>query len=166
MAADLTYCEIMTVNEKPQATGGLNIDQIMGMLMHRPPFLLVDRVIDCLPGRSIQGYKNVSRADGFVGACGSDVPTMPRLLLIEALAQISVILTYKTLRIEPTGQELMFFAGIDDARFVGNAVPGDVLNLYSEVVRLRTKMGWFRARADVKGALIAEMTMIAAIQLA
>lgn len=156
----------MTDHESsPPETGPLDMPQIMGMLMHRPPFLLVDRIINCCPGRSIEGYKNVSRADGFLGGSECDIPTMPRLLLIEALAQVSVILTYKTLRIEPTGQELMFFAGIDNARFEGAAVAGDVLNLHSEVVRLRKKMGWFKARADVKGTLVAEMTMLAAIQI-
>jgi 3-hydroxymyristoyl/3-hydroxydecanoyl-(acyl carrier protein) dehydratase len=59
----------------------------------------------------------------------------------------------------------MFLAGIDDARFEGDASAGDILTLHSEVVRLRTKMGWFRARADVRGVRVAEMTMLAAIQL-
>ena len=89
---------------------------------------------------------------------------MPTLLLIEALAQISVILTFKTFRIEPTGQELMFFAGIDDGRFKGEVRPGDVLYLRSEIVRLRKKMGWFKAIAQVEGKCVAEMTMLAAIQ--
>ena len=83
----------------------------------------------------------------------------------KALAQISVILTYKTLRIEPTGKELMFFAGIDDARFGIAVRPGDRLDLRSEVVRIRKSLGWFRGRAEVGGRLVAEMSMLAAIQL-
>ena len=145
-------------------TGAFDIHQIMGMIMHRYPFLLVDRVIDCVPGHHIVGLKNVSRSETFACA-GSSEPTLPRLLLIEALAQISVILTFKTLRIEPTGKELMFFAGIDDGHFDGEVQAGDVLHLRAEVVRLRKKLGWFKATAHVDGKCVAEMSMLAAIQV-
>lgn len=145
-------------------TGAFDIHQIMGMIMHRYPFLLVDRVIDCVPGHHIVGLKNVSRSETFACA-GSSKSSMPTLLLIEALAQISVILTFKTLRIEPTGKELMFFAGIDNGHFDGEVQPGDVLYLRAEVVRLRKKLGWFKATAQVDGKLVAEMSMLAAIQV-
>jgi 3-hydroxyacyl-[acyl-carrier-protein] dehydratase len=147
------------------STGPLDIQQIMAMIMHRPPFLLVDRVVECVPGHYIHGYKNISRADGLLRVQRNERPTLPRLLIIEALAQLSVILTYKSLDLQPSGQELMFFAGIDDATFEGDARAGDVLGLHSEVRRLRTKIGWFRARADVGGVRVAEMTMLASIQL-
>ena len=148
-------------------TGGMEIQQIMGMLMHRYPFLLVDRVLNCVPGSFIRGYKNVCSNDSFFRrhADGSRAHAVPQLLLIEALAQISVILTFKTLRIEPTGQEFMFFAGIDDARFNGSAKSGDRLDLRSEVVRLKKAMGWFRGTAKVNGEIVAEMSMLAAIKL-
>lgn len=146
-------------------TGALDIHEIMGMIMHRYPLLLVDRVIDCVPGDHIVGLKNVSRGEGFFSV-HSQQNAMPTLLLIEALAQISVILTFKTLQIEPTGKELMFFAGIDDGHFEGDVRPGDVLFLRSEVVRLRKKMGWFQATAHVDGRCVARMAMLAAIQLA
>ena len=145
-------------------TGALDIQQIMQMIMHRYPLLLVDRVIDCVPGDHIVGLKNISRSETFFRT-GSQ-QSMPTLLLIEALAQISVILTFKTLRIEPTGKELMFFAGIDDGHFEGVVQPGDVLRLRSDVVRLRKKMGWFKATAHVDDKCVAEMAMLAAIQVA
>lgn len=137
----------------------------MKMIMHRPPLLLVDRIIECVPGRNIHGYKNISRGDTFLESRADKFPTLPRLLLIEALAQVSVILTHKTLKLEPTGQELMFFAGIDDARFRGIVRAGDAVHLHSEVVRLRSKLGSFRARAQVGAETCAEMTMLAAIRL-
>ena len=154
----------MTDVEAKGGTGAMDIHEIMRMLMHRYPFLLVDRVIDCVPGHHIVGFKNVSRTESFFSA-GPQGTSMPSLLLIEALAQISVILTFKTLRIEPTGQELMFLAGIDDAYFEGEVRPGDVLYLRSDVVRLRKKMGWFKARAQVEGKCVAKMKMLASIQL-
>jgi 3-hydroxyacyl-[acyl-carrier-protein] dehydratase len=141
----------------------MDIQEIMGMIMHRYPLLLVDRVIDCVPGDHIVGLKNISRNEPLFRS-GSD-RSMPTLLLIEALAQISVILTYKTLQIEPTGKELMFFAGIDDGHFQGDVQPGDMLRLRSEVVRLRKKMGWFKATAHVEDKCVASMAMLAAIQL-
>ena len=154
----------MTDIKTSVGTGAMDIHQIMGMIMHRYPLLLVDRVIDCVPGHHIVGFKNVSRGETFSTA-GSLRTSMPTLLLIEALAQISVILTFKTLQIEPTGQELMFFAGIDDGRFEGEVQPGDVLYLRSDVVRLRKKMGWFKATAQVEGKCVAEMAMLAAIRV-
>ena len=145
-------------------TGALDIHQIMGMIMHRYPLLLVDRVVDCVPGDHIVGFKNISRGEAFFSV-RSQRDSMPTLLLIEALAQISVILTFKTLQIEPTGKELMFFAGIDDGHFEGEVRPGDVLFLRSEIVRLRKKMGWFKAAAEVEGKCVARMAMLAAIKL-
>lgn len=147
------------------ATGAMNIHQIMGMIMHRYPLLLVDRVIDCVPGDHIVGFKNISRSEKFLRAGVGLQPVMPTLLIIEALAQISVILTFKTLRIAPTGKELMFFAGIDDGHFQGEVRAGDVLRLHSEVLRLRKKMGWFKATAHVGNRCVAAMAMLAAIQV-
>ena len=146
------------------ATGAMDTQQIMGMLKHRYPFLFVDRVIDCVPGHHIVGIKNISGARPWLGR-GCAGKALPALILIEALAQVSVILTFKTLRLEPSGQELMFFAGIDKGRFYGEVVPGDVLHLRVEVGRLRKSMGWFRATAYVEDRCVAEMAMLAAIKL-
>lgn len=147
------------------STGAMDIQQIMRMIMHRYPFLLVDRVIDCVPGDHIAGYKNTARGEPMFEGRAPGAAVMPQLLVIEALAQISVILTYKTLRIEPTGQELMFFAGIDDARFGVVVRPGDRLDLRSDVIRIRKSLGWFKGRAEVGGRMVAEMSMLAAIRI-
>ena len=148
-------------NGLADSTGPLSIHEVMSMIKHRYPLLLIDRIVDCVPGRSIHGLKNVSRGETIAATKDG----LPRLVLVEALAQVSVILTFKTLRLQPTGNELMFFAGIDDGHFEGSVRPGDVVSLYSEIVRLRKTMGWFRAAACVDGRTVARMSMLAAIQL-
>jgi 3-hydroxyacyl-[acyl-carrier-protein] dehydratase len=143
-------------------TGPVPIHEIMSMIKHRYPLLLIDHVDECVPGTFISGRKNVSRGETTTVNRWSG---MPRLLIVEALAQISVILTFKTLGLRPTGTELMFFAGIDNGRFYGRVEPGDVIVLRSEVVRLRKAMGWFKASAHTRGCCVATMSMLAAIQL-
>ena len=146
----------------PEGTGPLAIHQIMSMIKHRYPLLLIDRVLECSPGKAIHGLKNVTRGEGILTMRGGQ---LPRLLLVEALAQISVVLTFQTLRLQPTGSELMFFAGIDNGYFDGHVGPGDVVHLRSEIVRLRRTMGWFKATAQVDQRVVASMSMLAAIQL-
>ena len=137
----------------------------MQLLPHRYPFLLIDGVVACEPGKSIRGFKNVTRVD-----C-ADVPRtivqipggMSALLVLEALAQLSVVLARKTLGHASSGEVIFFFAGIDDARFGEAAQPGDRLELESSVVRiLPTRgVGKFATRATVGGRLVAKATMMA-----
>jgi len=105
-------------------TGVLNVHELMRLLPHRYPLLLVDRVTQCLPGKHIFGYKNVTRETCLGKTCLDNVE-MPHLLIVEALAQISVVLALKSLKLNPTGRELMFFGGgIKNARFDGSVRPG------------------------------------------
>jgi 3-hydroxyacyl-[acyl-carrier-protein] dehydratase len=134
---------------------GLDINSILHILPHRYPFLFVDRVIECVPGQHIVGLKNLSRADAR--------HAISHLIVIEALAQVSVILAFKTLALQPTGRELMFFAGIDQARF-GPAIAGDRLLLRSTVSRIRKMIGWFHAQAFVDDCLVVDVAMLAAIK--
>jgi 3-hydroxyacyl-[acyl-carrier-protein] dehydratase len=140
--------------------GALGSHEVMRMLAHRHPFLFVDKILRCAPGASIVGIKNISHNEPALGRNGT---AFPRLLLIEALAQVSVILTYKTLGISPNGKELMFFAGIDEAKFDGDARVGDTLVLRSSIYKLRKSMGWFRADASIDCRPVASMSMLAAI---
>ena len=144
--------------------GFMRAREILQMLPHRYPVLLVDRVERCVPGESIAGFKNVT--DGEFGACGQ-ARSMPRALILEALAQISVILTFRTLGITPTGRELMFFAGIDSAEFGRPACRGDKLDLQSSVVRVMPGkgIGKFRTRATIAGEVVAIADMLAAIRM-
>ncbi len=143
----------------------MNIQAVMQMLPHRHPFLLVDRVVSCTPGKEIQGYKNVTRDESFLGlAPTSSQCGMPHMLILEAMAQIAVILSYKTLALGEGANPLFFFAGIDNARFSGEVRAGDQLQLGSSVVRIMVSrgIGKFATWAAVDGKRIAEATMIAA----
>jgi 3-hydroxyacyl-[acyl-carrier-protein] dehydratase len=144
----------------------LDIQAIMRVLPHRYPFLLVDRVVHCEPGKDISGYKNITRNEPFfVQPCSAET-VMPDMLVVEAMAQIAVILTYKTLDLPAEANPLFFFAGIDDAKFTGEVRPGDRLELGSSVVRLMASrgIGKFATWAEVDGKRVAEATMIAAMK--
>jgi 3-hydroxyacyl-[acyl-carrier-protein] dehydratase len=145
-------------------SGAIEISAIMQILPHRYPLLLVDRVLDCVPGKHITGLKNITQCEPFLANAAYDQRAMSHLLVIEALAQLSVILAFKTLGLPPNGNELMFFAGIDNAKFHDTARPGDQLLLRSEVNRIRKLVGWFQARAKVKDRLVVDLSMLAAIK--
>lgn len=144
----------------------MEANEIMRILPHRYPFLLVDRVLECVPGRHITGVKSVTGCDACPGHGRGPVLPMSHLLVVEALAQVSVILACRTLALEPSGNELMFFAGIDSARFGHASRPGDRLLLHSEVNRIRKMVGWFRASASVDDKVVVEVSMLAAIRSA
>ncbi len=150
----------------PHRTGRLEIQEIMQLLPHRYPFLLVDRVLECEPGRSISGYKNITVNEPFFAQPSQKGATMPDMLVVEAMAQIAVILTYKTLKLTPESEALFFFAGIDNTRFLGEVRPGDRLELGSSVVRIMPArgIGKFATWAAVEGQRVAEATMIAAMR--
>src|ERR1700687_3353318 len=107
----------------------MDIKEIMTYLAHRPPFLFVDKVIECTPGKHIKAIKNVTINESFFEGHFPRYPVMPGVLIIEALAQVSVILVYQTLGRRRHNKSLIFFAGIDDARFKRQVFPGDQLRL-------------------------------------
>jgi 3-hydroxyacyl-[acyl-carrier-protein] dehydratase len=141
-----------------------DIAEIMRQLPHRYPFLLVDRILECTPGKSIRGLKNVTINEPFFQGHFPGFPLMPGVLVIEALAQVSGLLAYVSGDARSGGGSLIYFAGIDDARFKRQVVPGDQLILEAEVVRVVRGVGKFRTRATVDGALACEAVLIAAIR--
>ena len=143
---------------------GMDICEIMRHLPHRYPFLLVDRVLECIPGERIKATKNVTANEPFFQGHFPGYPVMPGVLVIEALAQVSVILVYKTLNRLPDGKSLIFFAGIDNARFKRQVLPGDQLLLESTEKRLVRGVGKFAVRASVGDALVAEAELLAALR--
>jgi 3-hydroxyacyl-[acyl-carrier-protein] dehydratase len=149
------------------ANGAMDIQGIMRILPHRYPLLFVDRVTECIPGKHIRGIKNVTRGEPFLSGAGHERARsgMPHLLVVEALAQIAVVLTYRTLAREPVGNDLLFFAGIDTARFGVPVGCGDTLQLHAEIARLRKSAGWFAGRAEVDGRVACEVRMMAAWQV-
>jgi 3-hydroxyacyl-[acyl-carrier-protein] dehydratase len=144
--------------------GEMDICEVMRHLPHRYPFLLVDRVLECIPGERIKAIKNVTVNEPFFTGHFPQYPVMPGVLIIEALAQVSVILVYKTLNRVPDGKTHIFFAGIDGARFRRQVLPGDQLTLESTEKRLVRGVGKFDVRASVDGALVAEAELLAALR--
>ncbi len=142
----------------------MDIIEVMRYLAHRPPFLLVDRVLECVPGERIKAIKNVTVNEPFFQGHFPGYPVMPGVLIIESLAQASVILVYQTLERKPDDKSLIFFAGIDNARFKRQVIPGDQLVLESTQLRLVRGVGKFAVRASVDGTLVAEAELLAALR--
>jgi 3-hydroxyacyl-[acyl-carrier-protein] dehydratase len=144
--------------------GALDINGIMRYLPHRYPFLLVDRVLACVPGKTLRAVKNVSMNEPFFAGHFPGHPVMPGVLVIEALAQASAILAYRTPGPHNSEGALFLFAGIDNARFRRQVAPGDQLLLEVEVLRIVRGVGKFAARATVDGEMAAEAELMAALR--
>ena len=142
----------------------LGIEDIMKVLLHRYPFLLVDRIVELEEKSRVVGIKNVTINEPFFQGHFPDYPVMPGVMIIEALAQVSVILVYQTLGRRPDGKSLIFFAGIDNARFKRQVRPGDQLLLQSSEIRLVRGVGKFSVRASIGEALVAEAELLAALR--
>jgi 3-hydroxyacyl-[acyl-carrier-protein] dehydratase len=133
---------------------GLDITEIQAILPHRYPFLLVDRIIDYEPGKRVVGLKNVTLNEPFFNGHFPGAPVMPGVLIVEAMAQTAGVLMLASL---PNRHEkLMFFTGIDRAKFRKPVVPGDQLRLELIVLRLRAQYIRLEGKAYVDGALVAE----------
>ena len=146
--------------------GAMDINAIMGYLPHRYPFLLLDRVLACEPGKMLRAVKNVTMNEPFFPGHFPGFPVMPGVLVIEALAQAAALLAYRTNGIRSDGDSLFFFAGIDRARFRRQVVPGDQLILEVEVLRIVRGIGKFATRATVGGEIAAEAELMAALRTA
>ena len=127
--------------------------EVRKYLPHRYPFLLVDTVSDYELNKSIVAIKNVTCNEPFFSGHFPQLPVMPGVLIIEALAQASGILMYRTFDRYPTEDDLFLLAGIDNARFKRQVVPGDQLILTVEVLRAREKLWKFKGVATVNGVL-------------
>lgn len=152
--------------QRDQPVETLSCRDIMSLLPHRHPFLLLDRVIECIPGSSIIGIKSTTTAQPDIRRYKGESWTSP-LMLIESLAQLSVVLTFRSLDIVPSGRELFFFAGIDRARFVDGVRAGETVLLHSKVVRLLKSrgIGIFATTATVDGKTCVEATLMAVLQV-
>jgi 3-hydroxyacyl-[acyl-carrier-protein] dehydratase len=112
----------------------MDINDIQRLLPHRYPFLLVDRVVEIVPGQKLVAYKNVTANESFFNGHFPGHPVMPGVLILEALAQASAILAYKSENIDPT-QKVTYLMGVDGARFRKPVLPGDRVLLTIEVIR-------------------------------
>src|SRR4029077_17663408 len=113
----------------------LDINEIVRLLPHPYPFLLVDRVLECIPGKSIRALKNVTYNEPFFQGHFPQRPGMPGVIIIEALAQAAGILTFVTADAFPDDKTVFYFVGIDKARFRRPVEPGDQLTLNATLER-------------------------------
>src|SRR5579871_1841147 len=150
----------MTDNTAP-VTLPLSVEQIQQLLPHRYPFLLVDRVLEIVPGESVVTRKNVTINEPFFTGHFPGHPVMPGVLIVEAMAQSAGLLTLMTEQIkggEPSS--LFYLAKVDNARFNAPVVPGDTLRMEVRLKRLMRNMGIFEARALVDGKEVASCELM------
>lgn len=139
----------------------LSNKEIMQILPHRYPFLLVDKVVDYEPGKWAKGIKCVSANEmQFIGHFPNE-PVMPGVLIIEALAQVGAI---AVLTEEENKGKLVFFGGIKNARFKKKVVPGDVLEMKCELTARKGPVGFGKAEAYVDGKIAATAELTFAIE--
>ncbi len=140
----------------------MDIHDILKHLPHRYPFLLVDRVLSCEPGKSIHAYKNVSINEPFFVGHFPHHPVMPGVLIMEALAQAAGILSFKTMGELPSDDSVFYFVGIDNARFKKPVSAGDQLHFHVEITRQMRGIWKYRAVAKVDDEIVAEADLMCA----
>lgn len=140
----------------------MDIHYILSKLPHRYPFLLVDRVLEIVPGERIRALKNITYNEPFFTGHFPSSPVMPGVLILEALAQASALLAFKTFNLENTSETLFYFTSVDGARFRKPVIPGD--QLYLDVYFERAKANMFKSKAQalVGEELAVEATLMCA----
>ena len=133
----------------------INIVEILQMIPHRYPMMLVDRILEYVPGKSIVGIKNVSFNEPQFTGHFPDFPVMPGVLIVEAMAQVSAVLVAKTTGAK-AGEKTVFFMSIENAKFRQPVMPGDVLHIYVKIEQNRGDVWKFSAEAQVDGKVVAE----------
>ena len=138
----------------------MDIHQILKLLPHRYPFLLVDRVLEIDKGKSIKALKNVTINEPFFTGHFPHRPVMPGVLMLEALAQTAALLSCHTMDVVPDDNTVYYFAGIDGARFKRPVEPGDALTLCVELDRMKAGIFKFKAKAWVGEELAVEAELM------
>lgn len=143
------------MGEKPLTAelNGFDIREVLDLLPHRYPFLLVDKVIACDNKKSIHAIKNVTVNEPMFTGHFPGNPIFPGVLILEALAQASGLLGFKMSTSKATANELYLFAGVDNARFKRQVLPGDTLHLHVDFEKERRGIWKFTGRAEVDGEL-------------
>src|SRR5574344_38282 len=138
----------------------LNIQDIMKMIPHRYPFLLVDKITECVPGKYSKGYKNLTMNEAFFQGHFPNNPIMPGVLQLEALAQCSAPIL---LQLEQFKGKLALFAAMDNVRFKTIVRPGDRFDMEIELVKLKGPVGKSHAVGYVDGKIAVEADMTVAM---
>jgi 3-hydroxyacyl-[acyl-carrier-protein] dehydratase len=147
-----------------QATGRpilLDVEAIQRILPHRPPFLLVDRVVEHEQGKRLVAWKSVTMGDPFFVGHFPGHPVMPGVLILEAMAQAAALLAILDLPPEQVKKKVTYLMGIDNARFRRTVVPGDRLELEVEVVKHKGAVWKTKGTARVDGQVAAEAEYLA-----
>ena len=138
----------------------LNTKQIMEIIPHRHPFLLVDTIESMIPGKSAVGYKCVTYDEPFFRGHFPDEPVMPGVLQIEACAQVGAV---AILSLEENRGKTAYFGAINSAKFKQKVVPGDVLMLELEIIKEKGPIGIGKATATVNGKVVTQAELTFAI---
>ncbi len=139
----------------------IDIRGILDSIPHRYPFLLVDRIVEIAPGKKVVAIKNVSFNESFFQGHFPGAPVMPGVLIIEAMAQAGAVLVLHDMK--DRGDKLVYFAGIDKARFRRPVHPGDQIRMTLEVVKLRSRTCVMRGVAEVDGTVAAQAEILSAM---
>jgi 3-hydroxyacyl-[acyl-carrier-protein] dehydratase len=140
----------------------LDVERILRILPHRSPFLLLDRVTELQPRKSARGVKCVTYSEPFFTGHFPGHPMFPNVLIIEAMSQLLAVLAYAS---EPfdTNQKLLYFLGIQSAKFRRPVVPGDRMILEVEIAQRRSNIWKAKATATVETNLCAQAELLAAL---
>nr|AQQ74528.1 hypothetical protein [uncultured bacterium] len=147
---------------EPEVRGGMDIHEIMRHLPHRHPFLLIDKVVSYVPGKTLRAVKNVSANEWFFTGHFPLRPIMPGVLILEAMAQATGILAFCTAESGPADGTLYYLVGIDKARFKRPVEPGDQMVVDVHWKRQMHNIWFFSAEARVDGELVASADVVCA----
>ena len=138
----------------------MDIHQILKLLPHRYPILLVDRVLEIETGKSIKALKNVTINEPFFMGHFPKHPVMPGVLMIEAMAQAAALLSFTTLGVTPDDKTVYYFAGIDGARFKRPVGPGDQMIMDVSLLRMKAGIFKFKGVTRVDGLIACEAELM------
>jgi 3-hydroxyacyl-[acyl-carrier-protein] dehydratase len=139
-----------------------NTEEVTKYLPHRNPFLFIDKIVSVEVGKKIHCIKNNSPDEDYFKGHFPNNPVMPGVIILEALAQASGILGFKTMNKTPEEGSIYVFAGVDKVRFRKRVGPEDVIHLYSEVINEKKGIWKFETRAEVDGDLVCTATILCA----
>ncbi|NMG03826.1 3-hydroxyacyl-ACP dehydratase FabZ [Azoarcus taiwanensis] len=142
----------------------MDINEILSYLPHRYPFLLVDRVIEIEEGKRIVAIKNVTMNEPFFPGHFPGHPVMPGVLIVEAMAQVAALLSFKSMGVKPDENSVVLFAGIDNVRFKRQVVPGDQLVFEVEILQGKRNVYKYKGVARVDGQLATEAELMCALK--
>ena len=139
----------------------IRIEEILKILPHRYPFLLVDRILELEPGKRVVGIKNVTYNEEFFQGHFPGQPVMPGVLVLEAMAQVAGIALLGM--VADREKKLLYLSGVDRCRFRRPVVPGDQLRIEAEIMSLKSKFCKCRATATVDGNVCAEAELLSVL---